>query len=478
MKIKRPFIFVFKLYINFYLYDVNTKMIVGISQKLYELLKNMQEDCIEIPHDLEDEVNKLLKYQLFSETNFDYEIKYHQSEYVEDILKDCMKTITLQVTQNCNLRCKYCVYSGSYENRVHSNKRMSFETAQKAIDFLHKHSSLSAAVSVGFYGGEPLLEFELIRKCVDYAKKVFDGKDLSFTITTNATLLTEEIMNFFVKNHFYVTISFDGPQKIQDKNRVMADGKQGSFDVVMKNVEKFLNKYPNFYEHINFNAVLDPTNDFECSNDFFMNYDTVRKSNARGILISTDGLKGNLEQNESFKIAYNYEMFKNYLWSCGKLEDAGSKLTVSYIEQVEQLVGKRTVGLEKNKKYAHPGGPCLIGSHKFFVNAEGFFYPCERVDESIECTRIGNVEDGLDIEKIKMLLNIGKLTEDECKRCWAFQFCTQCLRSAVEEDHLSKNKRLSKCNGSRYNAEQSLKDYIVLKECGSTFGKKIGGLNT
>ena len=88
---------------------------------------------------------------------------------------------------------------------------------------------------------------------------------------------------------------------------------------------------------------------------------------------------------------------------------------------------------------------------------------------------IGNLDDGLDIEKIKMLLNIGKLTENECKKCWAFQFCTQCLRSAVDGDHLSKNKRLSKCNSSRYTAEQSLKDYIVLKECGSTFGKRIKG---
>lgn len=476
MKIKKPFIFVFKLYIRFYLYDVNTRMIVGISKDLYELLKNLdEEDYIQIPNNLENEVNKLLKYDIFSETIYDYEIKYHQNEYIEDILKNSMKTITLQVTQNCNLRCKYCVYSGSYENRVHSNKRMSFETAQKAIDFLHKHSSLSAAISVGFYGGEPLLEMELMKKCVDYAKKIFDGKDLSFTITTNATLLTDEVMDFFVENDFYVTISFDGPQKIQDKNRVMADGKQGSFDVVMKNVEHFLQKYPEYTEHISFNAVLDPTNDFNCSNEFFMNYESLKKNNARGVLISTEGLKNDLKQDESFKMAYSYEMFKNFLWSCGKLDNVGSKLTIAYIEQVEQMVGKRTIGLEKNKKYSHPGGPCLIGVHKFFVNADGYFYPCERVDESIECTRIGNLDDGLDIEKIKMLLNIGKLTEDECKKCWAFQFCTQCLRSAVDGDHLSKSKRLSKCNGSRYTAEQSLKDYIALKECGSTFGKRIKG---
>lgn len=399
MRIKKSFVYVFKLYTNFYLYDVNTKIIVRVSKYLYELLAqiNNEEDYLEIPCSLEDEVNKLLKYDIFSETDFDYEIKYHQSDYIDDILKNCMRTVTLQVTQNCNLRCKYCVYSGSYENRVHSNKRMNFETAQKAIDFLYEHSSMSTAVGVGFYGGEPLLEMELLEKCVKYAKKLFDGKDLSFTITTNATMLTDKVADFLVENNFYVTISFDGPQKIQDKNRVMADEERGSFNIVMKNVEHFLKKYPEFSQHISFNVVLDPTNDFNCSNSFFMNYESLKKNNARGVLVSTDGLKKDLERNESFNIAYNYEMFKNFLWSCGKLDDVGSKLTIDYIEQIEQLVGKRTIGLEKNKKYAHPGGPCLIGVHKFFVNADGYFYPCERVDESVECTRIGNIEEGFDI---------------------------------------------------------------------------------
>ena len=277
MKIKKPLIFVFKLYAKYYLYDVNTKMIVGISRDLFALLQNVQEDYIEIPDALKNEVSRLLKYEIFSEPNFDYEIKYPQSELIEDILKNCMRTITLQVTQNCNLRCKYCVYSESYENHTHSNKRMNFETAKKAIDFLYEHSSLSESVGVGFYGGEPLLEIELLKKCVDYAKKVFYGKDLNFTVTTNATLLTDEVMDFLVENDFYVTVSFDGPQKVQDKNRVMADGGKGSYIIVMKNVERFLQRYPEYFEKIGFNVVLDPSNDFNCSNNFFMNYEMIKK---------------------------------------------------------------------------------------------------------------------------------------------------------------------------------------------------------
>lgn len=223
MKVEAPFIHLIKLHTKYYLYDVNSKMIVNISNDLFDFFKSNEniKAEIEIPHKLEDEVRRLLKYDLFSKTDTGYEIEYPQGTNLEEILNNCMRIMTLQVTQNCNLRCKYCVYSGSYSNRVHSNKRMSFETAKSAIDFLYAHSSMTTSIGIGFYGGEPLLEFDLLKKCVEYAKMKFIGKDLSFTLTTNATLLTEEIMKFFVKNNFFVTISFDGPQVIQDKNRVL-----------------------------------------------------------------------------------------------------------------------------------------------------------------------------------------------------------------------------------------------------------------
>lgn len=150
-------------------------------------------------------------------------------------------------------------------------------------------------------------------------------------------------------------------------------------------------------------------------------------------------------------------------------------LSYNYMYMLEKLVAKREVGIEKNKKFAHPGGPCLIGVHKFFVNADGNFYPCERVDESANVTKIGNIKSGFDFDRIRELLNIGKLTENECKNCWAFQFCIQCFRSAVDGDKLSKEKRLAKCKSSKMNAEESIKDYIVLKEYHSKFGEGLRG---
>ena len=84
------------------------------------------------------------------------------------------------MTQQCNLRCEYCAYSGIYDNRTHSNKRMSFETAKKSIDFFLDHSRDSESIAFGFYGGEPLLEASLIEKCIDYINKNVEGKEVNY----------------------------------------------------------------------------------------------------------------------------------------------------------------------------------------------------------------------------------------------------------------------------------------------------------
>ena len=105
MKVEAPFIHLIKLHTKYYLYDVNSKMIVNISNDLFDFFKSNEniKAEIEIPHKLEDEVRRLLKYDLFSKTDTGYEIEYPQGTNLEEILNNCMRIMTLQVTQNCNL---------------------------------------------------------------------------------------------------------------------------------------------------------------------------------------------------------------------------------------------------------------------------------------------------------------------------------------------------------------------------------------
>ncbi len=144
--------------------------------------------------------------------------------------------ITLQVTQNCNLHCSYCAYSGNYENRSHKALNMDIETAKKGIDYLIEHSPDNEIVDIGFYGGEPLLTFNLIKECVAYAEKKAEGKNMMFNLTTNGTLIKPEMIDFFEKHNVSITISIDGPREIHDLNRKFAHSGTGSFDIMMKNL--------------------------------------------------------------------------------------------------------------------------------------------------------------------------------------------------------------------------------------------------
>ena len=180
-----------------------------------------------------------------------------------------IRQLILQVTQNCNLRCKYCVYSGSYVNRTHTKKRMSFEIAKQAVDFYFAHNINKDAGVISFYGGEPLLEMDLIKKVVAYSEKLYEGKELRFNMTSNATLLTDEIADFLYEHNFNLTISLDGPEEVHNQSRVFADSKTGTFHCIIKNLEKMIDRYPDFISNISFNAVLDISNDFKCSSNFF-----------------------------------------------------------------------------------------------------------------------------------------------------------------------------------------------------------------
>lgn len=165
MKIKKPNIHIFVEHKKYYLYDVNINAVVTIPYELYEFFSLWgKEDEKEITADIEEDISFLMEQGFLTEKKKISSIKHYETDTLKDLYMYNMGNVILQVTQNCNLRCEYCVYSGSYINRVHTNKRMSFETAVKTIDFLAAHSLNCNEVSIGFYGGEPLLEIELIKK--------------------------------------------------------------------------------------------------------------------------------------------------------------------------------------------------------------------------------------------------------------------------------------------------------------------------
>lgn len=156
--------------------------------------------------------------------------------------KSPITTIVLNVNSGCNLSCTYC-----YKEDVTApanGRRMDLETARGAVDLLLRESGEAKRVNVVFFGGEPLSNLPLIRAVVDYAEQAGParGKQVAFSLTTNATLLSDPVIAYLDAKGFGITISIDGPREVHDRNRITRGG-QGSYAVVAARSRRLLERY-------------------------------------------------------------------------------------------------------------------------------------------------------------------------------------------------------------------------------------------
>ena len=380
-----------------------------------------------------------------------------------------MGQLTLQVTQRCNLDCSYCIYSDNYNNRHHADKWMTLEIAKKAIDYYVAHSSDEEEISIGFYGGEPLLAFDFIKECVAYAEEAFEGRKVMYSFTTNGTLLTDEKLDFLVQYNFAILISLDGPEDVQNRHRKFANSETGSFETLMKNIKNLKLKYPTYFkDHISFNTVLDQRYPLADIANFMLTDETVRDSRFSTSTINDTYANTKIESNSVFVEEYEYEKFKTFLWLTEKL----SRQEISPImRDVYSDVRKMTILFERYNQESlpykgHRGGPCIPGVRKLFVTVEGKFYPCERVRENSIAPYIGDVYSGIDEEKAISVLNIERISTEKCKNCWAYSFCYLCVAQADDGDEMSECKLCKACGECKTNIEETMKDYVVLHELG------------
>lgn len=124
-----------------------------------------------------------------------------------------------------------------------------------------------------------MLEFELIKQIVEYAERVFVGKYLKFTMTTNCSLINDEITDFLYLHSFNILISLDGPKNLHDSKRIFAVNGCGTFDVIMEKLKLIKCKYPDYYKkNITFNTVVDPSNEFDCINQIYISNDLLNET--------------------------------------------------------------------------------------------------------------------------------------------------------------------------------------------------------
>ena len=157
-----------------------------------------------------------------------------------------LTTLVLNVTSKCNLSCTYC-YEYGEDKIVEASRKPRFmneETARQSVDFMFAEAGDSPMVHLTFFGGETLLNFKVLKSALAYAQEraTVLGKTVDTSLTTNATLLREEIIDWIVEHDVGVTVSMDGGREQQDKFRVFSNG-MGSYDVVLPNIQMLLERH-------------------------------------------------------------------------------------------------------------------------------------------------------------------------------------------------------------------------------------------
>lgn len=463
-----PFVHIIHSKVRDFIYDVNTNSLIqlddGCWKYLYEILHvGVIEYTKKYKDNNSSEAQSIIKMlnNGFLKCNRVETIKHPLSDFAEDYLKNRLDGVILQVTQNCNLKCRYCSYAEDDNslNRSHNNKNMPWEIAKRTLDFLRDHSRCSKYLAIGFYGGEPLLQYNLIAKCIEYIKETFYHAKIKYNITTNGTIMNEEIVRLLTENDIDLMISLDGPERIQNKNRRYAKNGMGSFLTVMENLRFLHDSAPNYYKKIAFNTVVElDTDRLNSVVDFFDNNELLNNQRHQYSLVADDTLNMFYGETAQFKCAREESFFKNIIRYV-----SGNNI----MHDIQYLGDLRTFNRLLKKTYElpsvyHNNGPCIPGQKRLHVDVNGVFRPCERVSESSSKMIIGNVQSGFDFEAVRNLINVGQTLGDKCKSCWAIRLCRICCQRLDCSENVVKER----CDVEQKNIESNLRDIAILKSCG------------
>jgi len=334
-----------------------------------------------------------------------------------------LKHLILEITQSCNFRCLYCIYGGLYESeRLHNPVRMKFEIAKKAVDNLYeqccsRYRTTKDKIVIGFYGGEPLIEFELVKKIIKYVNQLNFNKfgEFRFLLTTNGFLLNPEIVDFLVKENVKLDISLDGPEKEHNKFRLTANG-SGSWRKVIQNAIYIYKNYPQYYSvNVGYNTVIHPDHDLEIIEKYFYKYEELfNEDNVNPYNFKLDDI------NEK-----NYEiLLKKYINQIRVRDKKLDKSGWFYQKLVYGVRSKFFNTLSRNKM-SNFTGTCFPGGERLFVDPNGKYHICEKINENFP---IGDVDQGFDIKAIKKIITDwrGNIIKNKCWECEVYYICTEC----------------------------------------------------
>lgn len=379
----------------------------------------------------------------------------------EDFLKAKLRELPqliLETTENCNLRCKYCIYNDNYINqRSMSNDSLSLETARKGIDYVYTiiKDRLKKEFSIGFYGGEPLLNFRTLKEVVKYAEKKFSDWILRLNMTTNLTLLDDDMLDFILEHNISLLVSLDGDRGNHDAKRVFANGK-GSHDIIMKNLERIKNRDEQFYnDKVGFSAVYSYDLPLKNLHRFFTSHPLIKDKRMRFSNVNTyDTTYYN--EYPCDKNASRKDLGEIYGILLQKVND-GIELT-GYEDFLFKAF-KNTEERLRARNASTLGGTCLFDS-RLYIDCHGNFHACEKINNQFG---IGDVEKGLDFPRmLAYIKEFQEVIKTYCSNCEVRFLCSRCFVVLAGDGRFKINPEY--CEDQKKSAPRMLEHYIKCKE--------------
>lgn len=395
--------------------DVNSGAVHLVDDVVYDILdfyKEVPEE--EIDSKLADKYTAEAVKEGLEEIK---ELEQNKMLYSEDIFAEVIpkvenrnpvvKALCLHIAHDCNLKCKYCF---AEEGEYHGKRElMSLEVGKKAIDFLIKSSGNRKNLEVDFFGGEPLMNFDVVKGIVEYARSVEKeaGKNFRFTITTNGILLNDDIMNYINENMHNVVLSIDGRKEVNDRMRPRAGG-QGTYDTIVPKFQKLADSrnQTDYYVRGTFTRY-----NLDFSKDVLHLADLGFKQISVEPVVTDEKEPYSIREEDLPAIFDEYENLAMQI-----LERRKNGQWFNFFHFMIDLTGgpcvvKRMVG-------------CGSGTEYLAVTPTGDLYPCHQF-VGMEQFKMGTVDTGVVKPEIrKSFEGCNVYTKPKCRECWARFYCS------------------------------------------------------
>lgn len=339
---------------------------------------------------------KLFTEDVYADRAFDFKNRHTE-----------LKALCLHVAHTCNLNCSYCFAA---QGKYHGERAlMSFETGKRALDFLVENSENRKNLEVDFFGGEPLMNFDVVKRLVAYARSIEKekNKNFRFTLTTNGVLLDDEVTEFANRECHNVVLSLDGRKEVHDRLRKTVNG-QGSYDVIVPKFREFVKKRGNkgYYVRGTFTK-----NNIDFTNDIFHMADLGFTELSMEPVVCAPDEPYALNEADLPTLFEQYEILAKEML---KRKKEGRPFTFyHYMLDLE-------------------GGPCIYkrisgcgsGTEYLAVTPWGELYPCHQFVGDPKYS-LGNIYDGIQNTELQQEFKLcNAYARPDCKDCWAKLYCS------------------------------------------------------